>query len=749
MLQDINVPVLALVDLYGSQPASAGSSNNSSHPAAKQRLASLLHVHQGLYAERPGLRILQVAWHPSSSRHFATLTSDNRWRLYNTNNLAEAEQTYALHLPGTQTSLGIHRSSGPTPRFTAFAFGPLAAGWASLSVMLLTSDGGVYLLCPVAPFGLRMSASVLQRLFNSAEGTAHAWLLAAFLSILAHESEAVSARPHMLETAAPALQGPLNQDTDSVKPHTTNSLACTLAVSNTSGNINGLGSLSLGNQGSMEQAVFSVLVTGFSNGTVYAHALEVGQVIPVWLDATPQCAYDQTGEIAAVRYEVEVVPTASADAGLTPVPENAQQSGGAASADNLSPLLLLDALKINLHLPPGAGIESPDDDLFPEAGPISPADSDEESDAGYDPSAARGRGLVSSSSGQQRQRCSGGLGNSRINRSAGGFGVGVIGLLDEDADDDLEDRQLQQLHRVTLHAAPELPGRFWACHDQGCWGVNVRWLQQLSSKLSAAAADGDGDVPQQSERGALLTPSLQELLVSGSQVKSSCVVGNALLGSSCVVLEGSGELSILRPTPAGVLGEGVLAGADAAAEDDVLGLLDVQLTSDELDTKSRMEDFYADICRGPRRLPPPPKPQNLSELTAADPAGLKYLNDMTSWLVATHVQFATGAHADLVERLKQLHSEVTEQSSAVSALQDLAASAVSHQSQLAARLERLTEIGSNLSERAQLLAGLHWNLPRPPSKEEQQLDKQLEVSCCDESSSSIPCPWGVFGLVEI
>lgn len=58
------MPVLALVDLYGSQPvqtAPAGAASSSSQfPAAKLRMAALFHVHKGLYDERPGMRLLQV-----------------------------------------------------------------------------------------------------------------------------------------------------------------------------------------------------------------------------------------------------------------------------------------------------------------------------------------------------------------------------------------------------------------------------------------------------------------------------------------------------------------------------------------------------------------------------------------------------------------------------------------------------------------------------------------------------------------
>lgn len=62
--EDTDVPVLALVDLYASQPVSApaaGASNLSSqYPAARLRMAGLFYVHKGLYDERPGMRLLQV-----------------------------------------------------------------------------------------------------------------------------------------------------------------------------------------------------------------------------------------------------------------------------------------------------------------------------------------------------------------------------------------------------------------------------------------------------------------------------------------------------------------------------------------------------------------------------------------------------------------------------------------------------------------------------------------------------------------
>lgn len=268
-----------------------------------------------------------------------------------------------------------------------------------------------------------------------------------------------------------------------------------------------------------------------------------------------------------------VTPCAAAVllAGLATVAEESQASATEPAAAIVSPLVLLDVLKVNLRSPAAAGgSQLADDEDDWEDGPTgSLIDSEEESDAGYDPSASRG-GFGGSSHGNGRR------GGSR--------GFGALDGDDSDDAEDLEDQQFLQLRKVTLHAAPELPGRFWACHDQGCWGINVRWLQQVASKLEAAAAG-----QQQQQEQPLPAPVLQELLVSGSAVTSSCVVGNALLGSGCVVLEGSGALSFLLPRPAGVLGEGVVG--DLAAGDDWegLGLDELALSAEELDARSRME----------------------------------------------------------------------------------------------------------------------------------------------------------------
>lgn len=172
---------------------------------------------------------------------------------------------------------------------------------------------------PISSCGLCARAILFLRTANFNASCHNVDLQAAFLAVLAHESDAISARPHMLETSAPALQGPLNRSQDSLKTRTMRSVACTLSISNTSSSSgsSGLAGLSISGSGAAANGSpgFSVLATGFSNGVVYAHALEVGQIVPCWLDSTPQCVYDKKGEVMAVRYEVDTVSCRPPDAG--------------------------------------------------------------------------------------------------------------------------------------------------------------------------------------------------------------------------------------------------------------------------------------------------------------------------------------------------------------------------------------------------------------------------------------------------
>lgn len=192
--QENELPVLALVDVYGGRPA---DSHEGGGAGAPRKLCPLHHVHASLHSNRPGLQLLQASWHPHSGSHFAVLASDGRLRLYSLAGVAEAEQTFHLKLQGSAGggsggggagegsvrrlgSLGVPgraaASAAPLRRATAFVWGP-PVGWGCFTVLVLASDGGIYSLCPVAPFGVRVSARALGLLVGSSpSGTPRAWL---------------------------------------------------------------------------------------------------------------------------------------------------------------------------------------------------------------------------------------------------------------------------------------------------------------------------------------------------------------------------------------------------------------------------------------------------------------------------------------------------------------------------------------------------------------------------------------------
>lgn len=93
-----------------------------------------------------------------------------------------------IHLYRLQGTMGLvrrRRGASSPARVTAFAFGPQNLGWAAFTVLFLASDGAVYALCPVAPFGMRARAAMLRQLPGVNErGTVHTWLLVSLVVAL-------------------------------------------------------------------------------------------------------------------------------------------------------------------------------------------------------------------------------------------------------------------------------------------------------------------------------------------------------------------------------------------------------------------------------------------------------------------------------------------------------------------------------------------------------------------------------------
>lgn len=221
-------------------------------------------------------------------------------------------------------------------------------------MLFLGSDGGVFNLCPVAPFGLRVAAGALRRLLDSCGGgdddvggagggaacggTARAWLQAAFPGVvhpageLLAEGEGFVVAPHLLETWAPALQGPLNEGSESAaagrRPGAPRGVA--LAATARSAALGGRrlfhapdedgggdydGDASPGDGGDGGGVTCCAVVSAHDDGRLYAHALDASALAPAWVEGLPQCTYTPRMDVATVRCKCEAVPAAAGGGG--------------------------------------------------------------------------------------------------------------------------------------------------------------------------------------------------------------------------------------------------------------------------------------------------------------------------------------------------------------------------------------------------------------------------------------------------
>ena len=437
----------------------------------------------------------------------------------------------------------------------------------------------MYCLCPVAPFGVRVQGSALQQLLERVEDRAEpeprAWLQAAFPEgvhaggMVFHPDKSFLVRSHVLETAAPLLQGPLNLGLEScpVRAPGGKCGAVALGISYaTAGGAAGagvegemgtsMGDRGYGDDGGGMQCAAAVLV-GWNDARVYAHVLDVNQLAPRWGSGMPQLIQDKRGDVVAVRTECEAVAApAAAAAGGSAAGATASRALALAVADQPQ-MLMLD--RLDLQLQPvgdegrgggwgGDGTAADDDEDYDDGSGSSDVDS-ETSDAGYNPARPTG---------------------SRSQAAAA-------------------PAQLPLVRFLQLHICQELPGRFWACLEGGCWGVNLKWLPTFAKTLQSGGADGDtgfgglgfglktpwpgsrGDGGGEEGLDDLPPPLLAELLLSDVGVISSSVVGSEIMGTGCVVLERGGQMSYLRPRPgaaaaatAGGGGSGEEEGAEAA-----------------------------------------------------------------------------------------------------------------------------------------------------------------------------------------
>lgn len=286
-----------------------------------------------LLVDRPGLQILQAAWHPGSDVHFATLTSDNIFRLYHVDDLTSPEQQVELRLRERQP-LGLTDMEGS--QAAAFTFGSLHL-WERFAVFFACSDGKLFVVTPIAPFGCAVPASALHRLHAHTDAAteaasrscARAWLQQAFPSLgHADTSSAlgsVTCHPAALDEHAPALQGPLHLTAPGGARH--DSLLDFLDADD-----DVVACQMLGSGGAV-----GCLAVGTAGAAVGLLAI-ADAVQPCWAPQPPQATLDSSGSIVTTRSQAVRHAVGAPQVLLLDVVHLQEEAGQHASA---TPLQLL------------------------------------------------------------------------------------------------------------------------------------------------------------------------------------------------------------------------------------------------------------------------------------------------------------------------------------------------------------------------------------------------------------------------
>ncbi|KAL5568557.1 hypothetical protein UlMin_025132 [Ulmus minor] len=255
------------------------------------------------------IRVLQVLWHPYSDTHLGILSSDSVFRLFDlSSDLIQPEQEYYLQ----PVEPGRHRNATSICPVD-FMFGGEHL-WDRFSVFVLFSDGSIYILCPVVPFGsVYKWESVIElhsdvhtfglKSANSAavsnSNLAISWLEATFPE-LAHQASAgadlsaIKAHPFALFDASLSLQGPLRKMSHGED-----------------GDLAIRGAESEGRAVSFLYNIVSkdsILVTAWSGGQLHIDAL-ADEIQPVWnVGCPPRVRVDLHDRILGVAMICESIP---------------------------------------------------------------------------------------------------------------------------------------------------------------------------------------------------------------------------------------------------------------------------------------------------------------------------------------------------------------------------------------------------------------------------------------------------------
>ncbi|KAJ4979170.1 hypothetical protein NE237_009950 [Protea cynaroides] len=181
----------------------------------------------GMYFDsNNSVRTLQVLWHPYSDTHLGIISSDSVFRLFDlSSSLEQPEQEYYLQ---PVESGRCYNAASICP--VGFSFGGEHL-WDRFSVFVLFTDGSVYILCPVVPFGSVYIWESIAEIYNDAQtfglkssnsravcnsSIAIAWLEATFPELAQQDMEggkilALKAHPYAQFDASLSLQGPLRK----------------------------------------------------------------------------------------------------------------------------------------------------------------------------------------------------------------------------------------------------------------------------------------------------------------------------------------------------------------------------------------------------------------------------------------------------------------------------------------------------------------------------------------------------------
>ncbi|MBA0725825.1 hypothetical protein Golax_022383, partial [Gossypium laxum] len=261
-------------------------------------------------SDSSAIRILQVSWHPYSDTHVGILSSDSVFRLFDlSSGVVQPEQEYYLQPvePGRSRNAA---SICPVD----FSFGGDHL-WDRFSVFVLFSDGSVYILCPVVPFGSVYKWESILEIYSDAHtfglksaksaavnnsNMAISWLEATFPEVAQEATDRenlsiIKAHSHALFDASLALQGPLRKVCHGGEDED-------LAVRGAE--CEGRAVSFLYNLVSKD----SILVTAWSGGQLQIDAL-ADEIQPVWITGSaPRLRVDSFDHIRGIAMICESIP---------------------------------------------------------------------------------------------------------------------------------------------------------------------------------------------------------------------------------------------------------------------------------------------------------------------------------------------------------------------------------------------------------------------------------------------------------